>query len=102
MVSEAGLLALKDAVVLEHLHLALLAVFLLDLLDDVIVVVVLLLLGQVSEASLADAKSWFLDDQVRVFFLLFYHAGRDVVVDQVVAAHCWLVLLFLDELAVDL
>lgn len=62
MVLEAGLLALEDAVVLQHLHLALLAVLLLDLLDDVIIVVVLLLLGQVFEASLADAETWLLDD----------------------------------------
>lgn len=75
--------------------------FLLDLLDDVVIIVVLLLLGEVFESSLADAETWFFDDQIRVFFLLFYDTGCDVVVDEVVASHCWLVLLFLDELAVD-
>lgn len=75
--------------------------FLLDLLDDVVIIVILLLLGEVFESSLADAKTWLFDDQIRVFLLFFYDTGCDIVVDEIVAPHCWLVLLFLYELTVD-
>lgn len=76
--------------------------FLLDLLDDVVIVVVLLLLGKVFEPSLADAEAWLLDDQIWIFFLLFDDTGSNVVIDKIVTSHCWLVLLVLYELTVDL
>ena len=99
---EAQILALEDAVILEHLHLALLSMFFLDLLDDVVILVLFLLLDDVSEPRLANAEAWLLNDEAWVFFLLFDDSCCDVAGNDVVAADGRSVLLVLYEFPLEL
>lgn len=84
---EARIFALEYTVVLQHLQLPLLPVLLLNLLYYVVVFVVILHFGFFFEPGLSDTKTWFFDDQVGIFLLLFDDSCGNIIINDVVGSH---------------
>ena len=73
--------------ILQHLLLFLLLVLILNLLYNVVVFKILFFLWSILKPVFTDSKTWFFNDQIRIFLFLLYHSCWDVVQVRVVETY---------------
>lgn len=74
----------------------------LNFLYDVVILVIVIGPLNLLETSLSYSEPGLLNDEIRIFLLLFYYSGRYVVVDDIVASNCWALPFFVNELSLYL